>query len=135
MDTKIFNNGHPRVIPPQTIGHGGVRAPWSRSTTPVTACRPATALTISRPPFSAASAKCARRESTTSAEDIHAISWDYAGTFAEYVAIPKAALNLGNLVKAPVNLKDEQVALAEPLACVINGQEFFCISCLAKLCS
>ena len=20
-DTKIFNNGHPRVIPPQTIGH------------------------------------------------------------------------------------------------------------------
>lgn len=55
--------------------------------------------------------------------NLEAISWNYPGTFAEYVAIPEKALRFGNLLKAPKELKDEEVCLAEPLACVINGQD------------
>ena len=121
-DTKIYNNGHPRVVPPQTIGHEACG-------TVVEIDDPAYGVKVGDRVTFQTSIFCGKCEMCQKGiynlcEDIHAISWDYAGTFAEYVAIPRAALNLGNLVKAPANLKDEQVALAEPLACVINGQEF-----------
>ena len=121
-DTKIFNNGHPRVIPPQTIGHEACGTVVEIDD-PGYGVQAGDRVTFQTSIFCGKCEMC-QKGIYNLCEDIHAISWDYAGTFAEYVAIPKAALNLGNLVKAPVNLKDEQVALAEPLACVINGQEF-----------
>jgi L-iditol 2-dehydrogenase len=51
-----------------------------------------------------------------------AIGYEYDGGFAEYVRIPSAALDAGNLVKIPNHLSFEQAVIAEPLACCINGQ-------------
>jgi L-iditol 2-dehydrogenase len=51
-----------------------------------------------------------------------AIGYEYDGGFAEYVRIPSAALEAGNLVKIPDQLSFEQAVIAEPLACSINGQ-------------
>lgn len=51
-----------------------------------------------------------------------AIGYEYDGGFAEYVRIPSAALEAGNLVKIPDQLSFEQAVIAEPLACCINGQ-------------
>jgi L-iditol 2-dehydrogenase len=44
------------------------------------------------------------------------------GGFAEYLLIPARAINLGYLVKIPDSLSDDEAALCEPLACVINAQ-------------
>jgi L-iditol 2-dehydrogenase len=44
------------------------------------------------------------------------------GGFAEYLSIPARAINLGYLVKIPDSLSDDEAALCEPLACVINAQ-------------
>ncbi|CAN5641024.1 zinc-dependent dehydrogenase [soil metagenome] len=44
------------------------------------------------------------------------------GGLAEYVSIPGDAVRAGNLFMAGKDLPPEQLALAEPLACCINGQ-------------
>jgi L-iditol 2-dehydrogenase len=44
------------------------------------------------------------------------------GGFAEYLSVPARAIALGYVVKIPESLSDEEAALCEPLACVINAQ-------------
>lgn len=51
-----------------------------------------------------------------------AIGYEYDGGFAEYVKIPKTAIEAGNLVKIPDHISFEQAVVTEPLACCINGQ-------------
>jgi L-iditol 2-dehydrogenase len=50
-----------------------------------------------------------------------AFGYEYDGAFAEYVVIPAAALRSGNVYPAPSGVNLQDVALAEPLACCING--------------
>ncbi|MEW9671081.1 alcohol dehydrogenase catalytic domain-containing protein, partial [Ammoniphilus sp. 3BR4] len=51
-----------------------------------------------------------------------AIGYEFDGGFAEYVRIPREALESGNLVKIPDHVPFEQAVVVEPLACCINGQ-------------
>lgn len=52
-----------------------------------------------------------------------AIGYEFDGAFAEYVRIPATAVAGGHVYKFPASLAYEQAALAEPLACCLNGQE------------
>ena len=56
-------------------------------------------------------------------ENLTAIGYEVDGAFAEYVRIPARALATGNVHHIPDHLAFEEAALAEPFACVINGQE------------
>ena len=56
-------------------------------------------------------------------ENLTAIGYEIDGAFAEYVRVPARALATGNVHEIPENLAFEEAALAEPFACVINGQE------------
>lgn len=51
------------------------------------------------------------------------ISQHYDGGFAEYVLVPSGAVKAGNLNKIPEGVGFIEASLAEPLACVLNGQE------------
>ncbi|MDK2784550.1 MAG: hypothetical protein PWQ41_1302 [Bacillota bacterium] len=51
-----------------------------------------------------------------------ALGYEYDGAFAEYVRIPAAAVRGGNVYRLPADLPFEAAALAEPLACCVNGQ-------------
>lgn len=48
---------------------------------------------------------------------------DFAGAFAEMLVVPAFALERGNVLKVPSGLSDELAVLAEPLSCVLNGQQ------------
>ncbi len=48
---------------------------------------------------------------------------DINGGLADYLLVPADALANGNLVRAPSRLAPEEVSLAEPLSCVLHGQE------------
>jgi L-iditol 2-dehydrogenase len=50
-----------------------------------------------------------------------AIGYQYNGGFAEYVKMPKNAVNQGCVIKIPKKLDFDEVTLIEPLSCVING--------------
>ncbi len=52
-----------------------------------------------------------------------AIGYEYDGGFAEFVRIPEAAVQAGNLVKLPDNVSFEQAVITEPLACCLNGNK------------
>ena len=43
------------------------------------------------------------------------------GAFAEYVKVPKLAIQNGNLMVLPQGISPEEAALNEPLSCVFNG--------------
>lgn len=50
------------------------------------------------------------------------IGYELDGGFGEYVRIPAAGLESGNLFTVKEDLPPEHLSLAEPLACCINGQ-------------
>ena len=52
-----------------------------------------------------------------------AIGYEYDGAFAEYLRIPAPALQAGNVLRLPDGMTHAEGALAEPLACVVNGQK------------
>jgi L-iditol 2-dehydrogenase len=52
-----------------------------------------------------------------------AMGYEIDGAFAEYVRIPASGVKSGNVFAVPEGLSFEEAALAEPLACVMNGQE------------
>lgn len=52
-----------------------------------------------------------------------AIGYEFDGAFAEYVRIPAIALEAGNVFNIPEGITHDAAALAEPLACCINGQK------------
>ena len=54
--------------------------------------------------------------------NLQAMGYEIDGAFAEYVRIPRHAVESGNVFSMPENLTYEQASLAEPLACVMNGQ-------------
>lgn len=51
-----------------------------------------------------------------------AMGYEFDGAFAEYIRIPAIALTAGNVFMMPAQMSFESAALAEPLACCINGQ-------------
>jgi L-iditol 2-dehydrogenase len=50
------------------------------------------------------------------------VGYDVKGGLSEYVRIPANAVAAGNLFVAQKDLPSEYLALAEPLACCVNGQ-------------
>jgi L-iditol 2-dehydrogenase len=57
-----------------------------------------------------------------------ALGYEYDGCFAEYIRIPEKFIKRGNIQLLPVSIGYRSAALAEPLACVINGQRKLDIS-------
>ncbi|MFA1820139.1 zinc-dependent dehydrogenase [Virgibacillus oceani] len=52
-----------------------------------------------------------------------AIGYEYDGGFAEYVRIPKTALQSKNILKIPEHITFDDAVVTEPLACCLNGIE------------
>lgn len=53
----------------------------------------------------------------------YAMGYQFAGSFAEYVLLNKMVVNFGPIHKIADHVSYEEAALAEPLACVLNGLE------------
>lgn len=51
------------------------------------------------------------------------IGYEFNGGFAEYMEIPSCAFAMGNVNKLSNLIEDEEAALAEPTACVVNAHE------------
>jgi len=53
----------------------------------------------------------------------YAIGYQFQGGFAEYLPLNRLTVELGPVHKIPDNISFEEGALAEPLACILNGLE------------
>ena len=120
-DVKISRSGHPNMTPPQVMGHeiageivdagAGVEGWAAGDRVQVIAAIP--------------DGTCAECLAGHQAICPHQLSMGYQfpGGFAEYLIVPREVLAVDGLNRIPENLSYAEASVAEPLACVLNGQE------------
>ncbi|MCT2584300.1 zinc-dependent dehydrogenase [Actinophytocola gossypii] len=120
-DVKIFNHGHHHLVPPRVIGHeiagevvevGANVGGWaSGDRVQVIAAVPC--------------GKCyeCTHGLMTVCPNQTSVGYHYDGGFAEFLVVPKAVLDVDGLNRIPDGVDFAEASVAEPLACVLNGQE------------
>jgi len=120
-DLKLATVGNPRCHPPRIIGHEMV-GEIVHAGQDVRGFAAGDRITLATTVACGECPYCARNLGNL-CPNAKPISYDYDGAFAEYLAIPRAAVSGGNVIKVPDSVDDEYAALAEPLSCAINAQE------------
>jgi L-iditol 2-dehydrogenase len=119
-DVKILRNGHPNLSPPRVLGHeiageivdvGAEVSGWVAgervqviAAVPCGRCR-----------------QC-RKDRMSVCENQTSVGYQYEGGFAEYLVVPEQVLAVDGLNRVPDGLGLDEASVAEPLACVLNGQ-------------
>lgn len=119
-DLRIFRGSKTRDIRmPSVLGHefsgiiedAGATPGWQRGQR-VTVC----------PALSCGTCGPCRARATNICERLTAYGYGLDGGFAEFLNVPAAFVTAGHVIPLPDRMSFEEAALAEPLACVINGQ-------------
>lgn len=110
-DVKIFKHGHHHIRPPRVMGHeiaGEVVGTGERvqviAAIPCGTCE-----------------EC-RRGRRTVCPNQESMGYHYDGGFAEYMVIPEKVLAVDGVNAIPPGVGFAEASVAEPLACVLNGQ-------------
>jgi len=65
-----------------------------------------------------------RRGHTNLCGNLKTIGFDFDGTFAEYMEIPPEAFEQKHVSKVPADLESKKAVLTEPIACIVNAQQY-----------
>lgn len=123
-DIRIFKHGHPHLTKPTIPGHetAGTIADMGSK---VKGYEVGEKVAVD-PIVSCGCCNYCKKGLTnlclTFKQTTEAFGYFYPGGFAEYMAIPAKAIGRGNLIKVPGGLSLEEAAIAEPMACALNGQ-------------
>jgi L-iditol 2-dehydrogenase len=118
-DVKIFNHGHHHLVPPRVIGHE-IAGSIVEST--VDAWSPGDRVQVIAAVPCGACHDCTRGRMTVCPNQT-SVGYHYDGGFAEYLVVPAAVLAVDGLNRIPDGISFAEASVAEPLACVLNGQE------------
>jgi L-iditol 2-dehydrogenase len=121
-DVRIFNHGHHRIELPAVIGHE-IAGTVAALGTGVSGYSVGDTVVLSPPGWSCESCRMCLRGQGNLCEHRQALSYEYPGGFADYVAVPPPLVANGSLHRLDEGIDLAHVAIAEPLACCINGQE------------
>lgn len=120
-DLRIFRHGNPRVHPPTIIGHetaGTVVAVGSEVSRVKVGDRVALGADVP-----CGQCDWCRNGLGNNCAINYAIGYQIPGAFAEHMLLPRLVLEEGPVTPFGGGLSFEEAALAEPLACAINGFE------------
>jgi L-iditol 2-dehydrogenase len=120
-DVKISKFGHHHIVPPRVMGHevAGEIVEMGPGTTGWAAgdrVQVIAAIPCGRCP------DC-RRGLMTVCPHQESIGYHYDGGFAEYMIVPAKVLAVDGVNRIPEGVSFAEASVAEPLACVLNGQE------------
>ena len=120
-DANIYNHGHPRLDPPQVIGHelagevvevGEGVTDWSiGDRVQVIAAVPCGDCWACEAGIAQV---CPNQTS---------MGYQYPGGFAEYMIVPELVVRVGGVNRIPEDLSYAEASVTEPLACALNAQE------------
>jgi L-iditol 2-dehydrogenase len=120
-DVRIFHHGNPRVVPPVIIGHevaGEVVAVGEG----VDSFKVGDRVAIGADVPCGKCETCKQGFGNNCAIN-YAIGYQYSGGFCEYMLLNETTVSFGPVHKIPDGVSYDAAALAEPLACAINGFE------------
>jgi L-iditol 2-dehydrogenase len=121
-DLRAWQHGNERITPPRITGHelcGEIVDIDASRTDFAVGDRIAMA-----PAIGCGACPSCRRGYTNLCDNLQTIGFQFDGGFAEFMEVPAIAFAGGNVYRTPNAVSDEEAALAEPIACVVNGQEF-----------
>lgn len=120
-DVRILHHGNPRVKPPAILGHetAGTVVEVGKN---VTRVRVGDRISLGADVPCGQCAWCRNGLGNNCAENF-AIGYQIPGAFAEYMLLPRLVLEEGPVARFSEALSFDEAALAEPLACAINGLE------------
>jgi L-iditol 2-dehydrogenase len=118
-DVKIFNHGHHHLVPPRVIGHE-IAGVIVEST--VDTWAPGDRVQVIAAVPCGVCADCTRGRMTVCPNQT-SVGYHYDGGFADYLIVPVAVLAVSGLNRIPGGVSFAEASIAEPLACVLNGQE------------
>jgi len=121
-DVRIYYHGQANVKPPHIIGHeiAGTIEELGKGVQGFRKSEKVTSVTC----VGCQKCKFCAQHLYNLCDTPRYLGYFYPGAFAEYMIIPKEAVDGGNIVKAPEKLSFPEISLVEPLSCVINGQDF-----------
>ena len=121
-DVRIFYHGQKNVVPPHVTGHeiagrieeigAGVAGFVKGEKVTVV-----TSIGCQRCPF-------CRKKLYNLCDTPRYLGYYYPGGFAEYMIVPSEAVEGDNILKVSEEIDFPEIALIEPLSCVINGQDY-----------
>ena len=120
-DIKIFHHGHRLISFPRVTGHE-VTGKIMEVAQDVSKYKVGNRVAVA-PAVPCGDCYYCHRGKQAMCENLQAIGYFWNGGFAEYMVVPKIAVDNGCVNLLPDNVSFEKGALAEPLACVINAQE------------
>lgn len=119
-DVKIFRFGHHHIVPPRVMGHeiaGEIAALGDGVEGWAVGDRVQVIAAI--PCGTCADCRAGRR---TVCPNQESMGYHYDGGFAEFMAVPAKVLAVDGLNRIPDGVGFAEASVAEPLACVLNGQ-------------
>ena len=121
-DLRTYRHGSAKIHPPRVIGHEAVG-------TLVAVGRNLRGFAVGErvqvaPAIGCGTCPLCRKGHSNLCDSLETIGFQYDGTFAEYMEVPAAAFQRGNVSHVPATVPDTQAVLAEPIACVINAHQF-----------
>ncbi|GAA4896563.1 L-iditol 2-dehydrogenase [Stackebrandtia albiflava] len=120
-DVKISRFGHHHIVPPRVMGHE-IAGEVVEVGEQVTGFGVGDMVQVIAAIPCGDCAEC-RRGRMTVCPNQESMGYHYDGGFAEYMVVPAKVLAVDGLNRIPEGLSAAEASVAEPLACVLNGQE------------
>lgn len=125
-DVRILRSGNPRVVPPAIMGHeaAGVVVKAGKNVTRVNE-GDRVAIGADVP---CGQCRWCRNGMGNNCAINYAVGYQISGAFTQYMLLTKLLLEEGPVTPIPDALDFDTAALAEPLACAVNGLELVNLS-------
>ncbi|GAA5066378.1 L-iditol 2-dehydrogenase [Thermocatellispora tengchongensis] len=120
-DAKIYKFGHHHIRPPRVMGHE-IAGEIAEVGDGVAGWAPGDRVQVIAAIPCGACEEC-RRGRMTVCPNQESMGYHYDGGFAEYMTVPAKVLAVDGLNRVPEGIGYAEASVAEPLACVLNGQE------------
>jgi len=123
-DVRIFKSGHKNINPPHVLGHE-ICGTVVKTGSNISGYKEGERVVVD-PIITCGKCYYCKKGLTNLCFEFQKITdafgYSRQGGFAEYMAIHEKAVKRGNLIKINDNIKDEEAAISEPMACALNGQ-------------
>jgi L-iditol 2-dehydrogenase len=120
-DVKISRHGHHHIVPPRTMGHE-IAGEISEVGDGVSGFAVGDRVQVIAAIPCGVCPDC-RAGRMTVCPNQTSMGYHYDGAFAQYCRVPAVVLAVDGLNRIPEGVGFPEASVAEPLACVINGQE------------